>query len=653
MLGRVASVGNYCKKGKFCRSIGTSTHGRRFCYSVGNINHMHLRIFAVLLAAAVVSVSAAECSFRSDPNAFLERQQRGVRDVFDRTIRASASRSTRASVEPASTLPRKSFIDEEIFAKLSETNVPSAGLSTDEEFVRRITLDLTGRMPSPTEIRAFVADNAPEKREALISKLVGSPSFNDKWTMWWGDLLENCQFPALFDRRENGRNAYYNYIKTFVEGDFSLRDVVTELITANGNHYDVNTGASNFSLTARTNMGPAQDTYDNGLVKAATYFLGMAQYDCLLCHNGRGHLEEVNLWGSRTTRMDAWKMAAHFSRLNMPGRNAPSTDFFYQSVDISERATGTYDLNTTTGNRPTRAAIGTLRNLQPEYRVTAVAPTDGKWREAFAKSLLKDPMFATNFVNRFWREFFGMGLVEPYDMLDPDRLDPAKPPAAPWTLQATHPVLLQKLAQEFQASDFNVRYLIKLIVRSNAYQMSSRYEGKWTLDMVPLFARHYPRRLWAEEVHDIITTASGDLPTYTQAKLPNVRYAMQLSDTDEPRSNGAVGSFLNSFLRGNRDSRQRSSDQTILQRMAIMNDTFVTNRTRAAAPNLAVLFKIADNKEVTEEIYLTFLGRKPSEAESQTAVKFLSAAPNATDRNNLLEDLVWTCINKADFVFSY
>ena len=613
---------------------------------------MHLRIVTALLAAAV-SVCAAECSFRSDPNAFLERQSRGIRDVFERTMRASASRSgaAKAFAEPASTLPPKSFIDEEIFAKLAEANVPSAGLSTDEEFVRRITLDLTGRLPSPTEIRAFVGDDAQDKRHTLINKLVGSPAFNDKWTMWWGDLLENCQFPALFDRRENGRNAYYNYIKTFVEGDFSLRDVVTELITANGNSYD--TGPSNFSLTAKTNMGPAQDTYDNGLVKAATYFLGMSQYDCLLCHNGRGHLEEVNLWGSRSTRMDAWKMAAHFSRLTMPGRTAASTDFFYQSSDISERTSGTYDLNTNTGNRPNRLAIGTLRNLAPEYRETGATPADGKWREAFAKSVLKDPMFATNFVNRFWREFFGMGLVEPYDMLDPARLDPAKPPAAPWTLQATHPVLLQKLAQEFQASDFNVRYLIKLIVRSNAYQMSSRYEGKWTLDMVPLFARHYPRRLWAEEVHDIITTASGDLPTYTQAKLPNVRYAMQLSDTDEPRSNGAVGSFLNSFLRGNRDSRQRTSDQTILQRMAIMNDAFVTNRTRVTAPNLAVLFRIADNKEVTEELYLTFLGRKPSEAESQTAVKFLAAAANVTDRNNLLEDLVWTCINKADFVFSY
>jgi hypothetical protein len=624
---------------------------------------MQLRpLVAVLATTLTVQSFAAECSFRSDPNTFLERQSRSVRDVFDRTSKAFPARSSnntsagaknKAFAEPASTLPPRSYIDEEIFGALAKANVPSAALSTDEEFVRRITLDLTGRMPSPSEIRAFVADETPDKRDVLINKLVGSPAFIDKWTMWWGDLLENCQFPGLFDRRENGRNAYYNFIKTFVEYDFTVRHAVTELITTNGNHYDVNTGASNFSLTAKTNMGPAQDTYDNGLVKATTYFLGMAQYDCLLCHNGRGHLEEVNLWGSRTTRMDAWKMSAFFSRLNMPGRNAPSSDFFFQSFDISERATGTYDLNTTTGNRPPRSPIGSVRNLTPEYRETRATPTDAKWREAFAKNLTNDPMFAINFVNRFWREFFGMGLVEPYDMLDPDRLDPNKPPPAPWTLQATHPELLLKLAQEFRDADFNMRFLIKRIVESNAYQMSSRYEGKWTLDMVPLFARHYPRRLWSEEVHDLITTATGDIPTYTQVRLPNVRFAMQLSDTDEPRSNGAAGSFLNAFLRGNRDSRQRSSDQTILQRMAIMNDNFVNSRVRAAAPNLSVLFRIADNRQAVEEIYLTFLGRKPSDTESETAVKFLAPAQNTNDRNALLEDLVWTCINKAEFVFSY
>lgn len=619
---------------------------------------MRVRPLLFLLLGPILA-HAAECSFRANPNAFLEREARATRQVFDRTAqwdgqsRVAARSKTAKATALASELPPRSFIDEEIFGKLRELNVPSAAMSTDEEFLRRITLDLTGKLPTPAEIRAFVANDNANKRDELIDKLVGSPAFVDKWTMWWGDLLENCAFPGLFDRREDGRNAYYAYIKNFVQNDSSLRDVVQELVSATGNHYDASTGATNFAITAKTNMGPAQDTYDNGMVKAATYFLGMSQLDCLLCHNGRGHLDEVNLWGSRRTRLEAQKMAAFFSRLNMPSRNVPSTSFYYFSYDISDRTTGTYDLNTTTGNRPARTAIGALRNLTPEYIGTGATPKDGNWRAALGEMLYKDPMFATNFVNRFWRELFGMGLVEPYDMLDPDRLDPANPPAEPWTLQATHPVLLQKLAKEFRDADFNVRYLIRMLVKSNAYQMSSRYDGKWSLDMVPLFARHYPRRLWSEEIHDILATGSGQFNNYTLRNMPAVKLAMQFPDTDEPRSDGATASFLNYFIRGNRDSRQRSGDQGILQRLAIMNDNFVNIRTRATTPNLAAIFKIADDTQVVEEIFLTFLGRMPSELESQTAKKYLADTKTSTERNNALEDLVWACINKADFIFSY
>ena len=398
-------------------------------------------------------------------------------------------------------------------------------------------------------------------------------------------------------------------------------------------------------------MGPSQDTYDNGMVKTATFFLGMAQYDCLLCHNGRGHLDQINVWGARQTRLDAWKMAAHFARLSFAGiPNLPVSDFHYYSQNVSERTSGTYDLNTSTGNRPARGAVGTLKNVTPEYRDTGATPRDSNWRSALGNVMWKDPMFRTNFANRFWRELMGMGLVEPYDMLDPDRLDPDNPPGDPWTLQATHPVLLKKLGQSLLDSDFDVKDLLRLIVQSNAYQMSSRYDGTWTLDMVPLFARHYPRRLWAEELHDIIVTGTGQFNNYTPTHMPATKWAMQLPEPGEPNNDGSTANFLNTFLRGNRDSQQRSSNLSILQRLALMNDPFVVNRTKATAPNLAAMFKITDNGQVIEEIFLTFLGRRPTDAEVQAIV---AAAAKATDRNTFLEDLVWACINKADFQFSY
>ena len=607
-----------------------------------------LPTLAILSAQLLI---AQQCTFKADPDAFLERQTRVARQVFERTNQA-LSRSTRPGKKSeavlASTLPTRNFIDEEIFGTLTTKNVPSAALSTDEEFIRRVTLDLTGKLPSPSDIRAFVAADSTTKRDDAIDKLLGSPAYVDKWTMWWGDLLENCSFPGLFDRRQDGRNVYYNYMKDFVQKNRTLRDVSWELLNGNGNHFDI--GTANFPMTARTSMGPAQDTYDQGMVKTATFFLGMSQYDCLLCHNGRGHLDQINVWGAHQTRMDAQRMAAYFSHLNFASPNLPASNFYFFSSIVSERSTGTYDLNTTTGNRPARQPVGTTKNLTPMYRDTGTVPKDANWRGALGNVLWQDPMFATNFVNRFWRELMGMGMVEPYDMLDPDRLDPDNPPDDPWALQATHPVLLKKLAQAFADSDFNVKELLRLIVQSNAYQMSSRYDGAWTLDMVPLFARHYPRRLWAEEIHDIIVTGTGQFNNYTPTRLPATKWAMQLPEPGEPNNDGSTANFLNTFLRGNRDSQQRSSSLSLLQRLALMNDPFVVNRTKAAAPNLAAMFKIADNGQVVEEIFLTFLGRRPTDAEIQAII---ANSAKATDRNAFLEDLVWACINKADFQFSY
>src|SRR5436309_2966047 len=130
-------------------------------------------------------------------------------------------------------------------------------------------------------------------------------------------------------------------------------------------------------------------------------------------------------------------------------------------------------------------------------------------------------MFARNFANRIWKQLFNLGLVDPVDTLDPARLDPSNPPAAPWALQATHPELMERLAKEFTANYFNVRPFIRILVQSSAYQLSSRYDGDWSIEYVPLFARHYPRRMEGEEVHDAIAKATGVLGNYAVNGLPD------------------------------------------------------------------------------------------------------------------------------------
>src|SRR5437879_2345672 len=276
---------------------------------------------------------------------------------------ARSARAVEAPAVAAESLPQRNFIDQEIFGKLIQMKVPSARLSSDTEFLRRIYLDLTGRIPSPDDIRAFLADASPGKRDAIIDKLLYSNEFSDRWVMWLGDLLQNTATlnSVNFNRNAQGRNVFYAYIQDAVYNAKSLKDIATDVITGHGNNYILGNGAANFPMAGSTSMGPIQDTYDSMLVRSASTFLGLTYYDCLLCHNGRGHLDQISLWGANSTRVEAQSMAAFFSRTRFTRYPEPNpapgvaSSYMFNSYDVSDAASGTYDLNTTYGNRPNRS----------------------------------------------------------------------------------------------------------------------------------------------------------------------------------------------------------------------------------------------------------------------------------------------------------
>ena len=526
-------------------------------------------------ATGTVATVTEGCTFRTNPSQFLEAESRAhtmlmnrVRE-FGAAPKATADRAITdraAAAAATSAIARKNFIDDDIFSKLEAANVPAARLTTDAEFVRRITLDLTGRLPSPDAIRAFVDSTSGQKREDLVNQLLQSQEFTDKWTTWLADLIQARESLSTSARAPQieGRNSLDTWLRDALGNQKPIRQIVSELLTGTGNNYFTENGRANYAVLMSTAMGPAQDTYDTFTARTASQFLGIAHYDCLLCHNGRGHLTGISAWGEKQVRIDAEKMAAHFARLRL-NNGAPAgakqyMDPLYNSTDVQDAATGTYDLNTTSGNRPNRVPVGTLKSLTPEYRDGSTPASGMTWRQAYAQKLTHDPMFSRNFANRLWKAFFSLGLVDPVDTLDPDRLDPKNPPPAPWTLQASHPELLEKLAQVFSDSDGDLRGFIRLIVQSNAYQLSSDYPYDWQYDYLTLYPRHYPRRLDAEEVHDIIAIATGVPASYTwplvngqtvaqgtpASQIPQskpVDSAYKLPDTNEPRNNGAVVNF--------------------------------------------------------------------------------------------------------------
>ena len=635
-------------------------------------------LIVVVVALPLVASNPPEagCSFRTDPAEFLQAQSRAQRAVHER-IRAKGiprnSAQNAATVDPAS-VRRRNFIDEEIFGQLQRMTVQAAQRSSDADFVRRIHLDLTGRIPSADAVREFLSNSSANRREELIEKLLYSPEFADRWAVWFADLTQATERLSTSARAPQieGRNALDLFLRESMRNLKPVRQIVTELLTGTGNNYYIENGPANYAVLGSTAMGPAQDTYDMLFSRSATSFLGVSSYDCLLCHSGRGHLNGINLWGEGATRSDAQRMAAFFSRVRLTnGAPAGARQYehvLYNSTLVADSPTGQYDLNTTSGNRPVRAPVGTARNFTPEYRDGTKPANDENWRAFFAGKLTNDPMFFRNFANRVWKHFMGLGLVDPVDTLDPARLDPKSPPPAPWTLQATHPELLERLAEAFRSSDTDLRALIRLIVQSSAYQLSSDYDGEWKYEYVSLFARHYPRRLDAEEVHDAIVQATGLQPRYTWptrngqtlaqgSALPQsevVSWAMQLPDINEPRNAGGARDFMTAFYRGNRDTAQRLQSGSIQQQMALMNNAFVLDRIRATgnapSPVLVDLVKISDNAQLVEEFFLKFLSRQPTGEEKERSIAHVASVRNRTDA---VQDLAWACINKLDFVFSY
>ena len=551
-------------------------------------------------------------------------------------------------------------IDRHIYGTLQAKGVAAAPRTDDYEFIRRVTLDLTGRVPLPERVTSFVADARANKRELLVDELMAKPEWVDKWTMFYGDLFKNNSVNTNIRRDGDGVAAFYKWIGDALRTGKPYNTMATELITARGtNSYEQ--GELNFLPGSYQPMVPQQDTYDQSAVDVVRTFLGLGHLNCILCHNGRGHLDTLSLWGKNTVRSQGWGMASFFSRTTM-SRTPVNSDVFvpyYWGIGTNPAIRTDYALNTTTGNRPARNPIGTQTTVSPTYLFTGAKPAAGEdYRTVFAREVVADPLFAKAAVNYVWEHFFGLALVTPTDGFDPERLDPDKPPTDEgWTLQPTNAALLRDLAADFVANKYDVKKLMRQMVLSDAYQMSSRYPGTWDPTWEPLYARHFVRRLWGEEVHDALVQTSGLTPSYDLSRTyPGLSrteaWAMRIPEPlATPDRGGAVSRFLDAFLRGNRDDEERKTEGSISQALAMMNDSLVLQRIRGTGnANLLLQKNLSKtDEELVNTLFLTVLSRVPTEAERTAALAQLKAGA----RTAQAEDLLWSLYNKVDFLFSY
>ena len=539
---------------------------------------------------------------------------------------------------------RLNFIDDHIFGKIERDGVPHAPPAGDGEFLRRVMLDLVGRIPTPSEVREFISGDAPDKRSRKIDELLSRESFGEKWAYFYMDLFR------ANGKMGRGRELFHYWLKENIGSDRPYDEWVQAIITSAGKSSNV-LAASN--VIAREHVqGKAQpddghdmgmvhqlDTHDELTILYGKVFLGI-NLSCISCHDGVNHLEEVNVYLTGQTRSDFHRQAAFLGKtrylMYWEDGDVKANEFM-----IDDLAPG-YD---TLGSSMLRVARWG-GEASPKFLLTGEAPRDGENpREAFARILTAHPQFARATANMFWKHLMGYGIVEPYDEFDLARQDPASVPEG-WQLQPTHPELLDELAVDFRDSGFSLRHLFRTICNSSAYQLSASFPGEWHPSYKAYFPRKFVRMLTAEELHDAIAISTSR-PGKFKFGGDVVGMAMKLS---EPQGDTDLKYLLRTFGQSTRRNPPKPLNGSLRQPLALMQSPIVSDRVKADGDSRVqrLLDSYEDDGKVVDEIFLATLARPPSSSEMQVALTEL-----AGDRTRGAENLQWALINNVEFFFNH
>ncbi|MBM3727978.1 MAG: DUF1549 domain-containing protein [Acidobacteria bacterium] len=602
----------------------------------------------LLLIPAALAPSLAQDPLH--PTEHIDQAHRSIVQPAPARSKAASQATARLRQAPAAAgspkAPLNTFIDEHIFGRMRRDGVPHAPLASDEEFARRVWLDTTGRIPPVDELQAFLDSKHPGKRDQLIDRLLASEAFIDRWTYYFEDLFR------AGGRMGSGLNLFHFWLREWLTLDRPYNEVVTDLLTG--------AGKSSFSVPAglyyqrdfvKAKDDPATmdahdlvnqpDTVDEFTVTYSKVFLGI-NLACISCHDGARHLEKVNAFLTARTRDQFFQQAAFFGKTRqiMNWENGYQANTEYTVDDLAPG----YDRKAESIVRVPRTGKGIA---EPRFILTGEAPAAGvNARDELARMMTGHIQFARAFTNRIWGELMGFGIVEPVDEFDLARYDRAK--VAPgFTLQPSNPELLDAMARDFQKNNYSFRHVVRTILRSSAYQLSSNFAGAWRDQYAGYYARKFVRMLSAPELHDAITLATAR-PAKLASGESKVPMAMQMSEPK--KADGATQSFMRVFGQSNRDDMPKKTPPSSLQAMILMQSRLVNDRV-AARDNSRVeqlLKDAADDRALIDGLYTGTLSRKPTAAEMETALGALKG-----DRKRGAENLQWALINSPEFIFNY
>jgi hypothetical protein len=610
-----------------------------------------MRFGLLFLPAMLLAQTPAPKLSHQDAEAFEQAHKPLIQPEAPRSKDVAATTAKVAGALPArggaGAVPRRNFIDGFVFGRMAADKVPHAPLAGDEEFARRAWLDATGRIPAPAEMATFLADKTAGKRERLIEKLTSSDAFVDKWTYYFEDLFR------AGGRMGSGLNLFHYWVREWLKLDRPYNEVVTDLLTG--------AGKSSFSVPGSLyyqrdfvkakddpetpdahDLVNQPDTVDEFTVTYSKVFLGISMA-CISCHDGAGHLEKVNLFLVQKKREEFFSQAAFYGKtrqiMNWENGYQANTEY-----TVDDEAPG-YDRKAESILRVPRRGTGLS---QPRFILTGEAPREGEnARDGLARMMTSHVQFRRAFVNRIWGELMGFGIVEPVDDFDLARYDAKNPPPAPWTVQPSNPALLDAMAEDFGSHGYSFRHVVRTIMKSSAYQLSSSFPGEWQESYTPYYARKYVRMLTAPELHDAISLATGR-PGKFSSGSEQVGMAMQMPEPG--KAGGDVKTFMRTFGQASRDDMPKKVPSNSLQAMLLMQSKVVTERVNSAKGGLlaSLLEKTADDRGLVEQVYLHTVSRKPSGAELQVGLEALRK-----DRRRGAENLQWALLNSPEFLFNY
>lgn len=510
--------------------------------------------------------------------------------------------------------PRRNFIDDLAIQKLGELRLPPSPRCSDEEFLRRASIDTIGTLPTVAEARAFLADKSPDKRDKLIDSLLTRREFVDYWTYKWSDMMlisgRRMRPPAV--------KAFYDWIRKNVEKNVPWDEMVCQVVTAQGSTHE--NGATNFYTLHQL---PEEMTEN-----VSQAFLSLS-IGCARCHN-----HPMEKW----TNDQYYGMASLFARVRAKGwggdpRNGDGLRTLYvsDSGELIQPASGKPQPPTPLDSDPMAADATQDRR---EYLA--------RWLTA-----PENPYFARAITNRVWANFFGVGLVEKVDDLRMSN-------------PASNEALLSAAADYLVKHKFDLKMLMRAILQSETYQRSSHPLAENSSE-TRFYSRYYPRRMMAEVLLDSIGQVTGVPDEFTRIAdvdgtaqdtkaYPRGTRALQLYDA------AVISPFLKTFGRNEREVTcecARTNEPSIVQVLNITNGNSV-NEKLAAKKNKLTELLASDQSDIglLDEIYLGTLARYPTAQERAGLVQILTET-RPSEKRQAVEDIYWGILSSREFLFNH